>query len=176
MIIGLMLALVVCITPVAAVSADDFEIDIYKSDEKNIFTGSSKLSTYTYCNVNNMSEEYIRINTTGTKNMHSYVTFKPVGIPDAPVMVVDTGESTIALPALVSIYLPRSVDEWEIKYYSRLNEDPTITDVYLKNSGVINLNQFFGEYVRYGLWFELSWNQCLRTVQYSSYYWIIPDV
>ena len=176
MIIGIMMALMLCITPVAAVSADDFEIVIYKSDEKNIFTGSSKLSTYTYRNLNNMSEEYIWINTTGTNNMFSYVTFKPANIPDAPTMVVDTGGSTLALPALVTIYLPRSVDEWEIKYYSRLTEYPTITDECLKNAGTVNLNKFFGEYIRHGLFMRLSMTQCLHTVQYSSYYWFIPDV
>ena len=109
--------------------------------------------------------------------MFSYVTFKPANIEGAPVMVVNTGESTLALPAKVSIYLPMSVDEWEIKYYSRLNEYPLLTDEYLKNAGTINMNEQFGHYIRYGLSLELSLNQRLHAVQCPScsVCWLIPE-
>ena len=67
-----MLALVVCITPVAAVSADDFEI---------VFDNKSYFEKYTYSNMNNPGETYISIITYGTHWYDSYVTFKPANIP-----------------------------------------------------------------------------------------------
>lgn len=176
LLLGTMLVLGLCITPVAAVSADDFEINITKSDEKHMFTGGSYWSIYTYSNVNNPNEEYIMINTTGTLHMFSYVTIKPANIPDAPLMVVDTGAGTLLLPAVVSIHLPRSVDEWEIKYYSRLLEYPTITDTYLKNAGVINLNKHFGKCIDHGLHLELSAGQWIHAMSNTLCYWYIPEV
>jgi hypothetical protein len=170
MLIGL--ALMLCISPVAAVSADDFEVVITKSDEKNIFTGSSKLSTYTYSNVNNQSEEYFWVNTTGTKNMFSYVTFKPANIPDAPEMVVETKNGS------KDIYLPQSVDVWDIKYYSHSSPMSSPSHKYLKNAGVVNLNEYFkGEFRNY-LYLELSLGQFIQG-DFSTIFdkrWSIPEV
>ena len=129
LLFGIMMALVVCITPVAAVSADDFEI-VTKKD--------GKLNTYTYSNVNNPDEGYTRITTDSTR--YSYVTFKPANIPDAPVMVVDTDR-----PA--DIYLTRIDDEWEIKYYSSSGPISQPNDKYLKNAGVVNLNEISRKYI-----------------------------
>ena len=162
------MALMLCITPVAAVSGDDFEVVITKSDEKNIFTGSSKLSKYTYSNKNNQSEEYIIINTTGTKNMFSYVTFKPANIEGAPVMVVDTSNKN------AFINLSRSVDDWEIKFYSSPDSFSQPDPKYLKNAGVVNLNEFFGKYIWNELFLELGWGQFI--LGDNGKRWSIPDV
>ena len=55
------------------------------------------------------NEEYIWITTSGTFKLYSLVTFKPANIDDAPLMVIDTYRNK------VTIGLPRSVDEWEVK-------------------------------------------------------------
>ena len=108
-VIGIVLVLALCITPVAAVSADDFNVDVKEG---------YYYKTYTYSYVDKPKEKYIEIITDGTHGLYSYVTFKPANIKGAPVMVVDTGNTD----KHVTIYLPHSVDEWEIKYYS--NSDP----------------------------------------------------
>jgi hypothetical protein len=158
MLIGLAaLALMLCISPVAALSGDDFEVVI---DE------SGWGYTYTYHNVNDPSEEYIKISTGDTQWMYSLVTFKPADIPDAPTMMVDTYHSLHPK----TIYLSQSVDYWDIKYYSSYsnglkNPDPK----FLKNHGIVNLKEFFGEYIKYGLRLELSWYQCI----YPRYYFLL---
>ena len=52
MIIGTMLVLMLCISPVVAVSGSDFEIEF---DDYIVF------ETYKYSNQNNLSEKYIHI-------------------------------------------------------------------------------------------------------------------
>ena len=165
LLIGIMLALVVCITPVAAVSADDFEVDV----EEGYY-----YKTYTYTYVDKPKEKYIEIITDGTYGMYSYVTFKPINIKNASVMVVDTGNTD----KLITIYLPRSVDEWEIKYYSCFDSFSQPDDKYLKNAGTVNLKKFFEKCISEGLWLELSLGQYIASshkvitgIRYS-----LPDV
>jgi hypothetical protein len=139
MLIGLALALVLCISPVAAVSGTDFEI---------VHDDSQYYDTYKYCNVNDPDEKYINVFTVGTHCLKSIVTFKPANIPDAPAMLVYTNGE-------VDIYLPKSVDEWEIKYYSRFRHEPNICKEHLKNSGVVNLNEEFRESLSHETWLNL---------------------
>ncbi len=156
-VIGIMMALVLCISPVAAVSGTDFDIVV---DE------SGKIPTYKYLNPNykvhpdcpnSPGEKYFRIHTKGTFFSYSLVTFKPANIPDAPVMVVDTNGKR-------EIYLPyHSVDEWEIKFYCCKNPIDQPDDKYLKNAGVVNVKEVFGEYLPRGLDLVLSWAQMLYT-------------
>ena len=165
MLFGIMMALALCITPVAAVSADDFEVDV----EEGYY-----YKTYTYTYVDKPKEKYIEIITDGTYGMYSYVTFKPINIKNASVMVVDTGNTD----KLITIYLPRSVDEWEIKYYS--NSKPLLKPDrdYLKNAGTVNLNKFFKNQIQNGdgLYLELSWNQHIHSVKSFDPCYYIPEV
>jgi hypothetical protein len=154
-----MLILALCITPVAAVSADDFEI---------VFDRSIYSDKYTYCNVNNPDEQYTEIFTLGTFCLYSLVTFKPANIPDAPTMVVDTC-------CISKIKLPRSVDEWEIKYYSKYGDIPPLNDEYLKNAGVVNLNEEFKEFTEWRLYLELSWGQYIISEILPLIRWSIPS-
>jgi hypothetical protein len=64
-------------------------------------------------------------------------------------MVVDTSRKT-------SITLPRCVDEWEIKYYSRFWYKPTLEGKYLIREGVVNLNEEFRESLSHGAWLNLE--------------------
>lgn len=130
MLIGLALVLMLCISPVAAVSADDFEI---------VHDDSQYYDTYTYRNVNDPDEKYIKITTDSTR--YSFVTFKPVGIKGAPVMIVNTTNKN------ADIYLPKSVDEWVIKSYSTSEYMPYLDSKYLKNLGVVNLKEISGKYI-----------------------------
>ena len=156
------MALVVCITPVAAVSADDFNVVTWES----AYDG-----TYMYYNLNDPDELYTEIHTYSYTydacDLHSLVTFKPANIQGAPVMVVDTDKSGY-------IYLPRSVDDWEIKFYSSFESLPY--PKYLKNSGVVNLNQFFGKYIEEGLSLELVGGKYITVLTYPWVYYSIPDV
>jgi hypothetical protein len=61
------------------------------------------------------------------------------------------------------IDLPQSVDEWEIKYYSRWFRKPSLTPKYLKNAGVVNLKKELGKYIPAGLHLELSGGQFFGT-------------
>jgi hypothetical protein len=167
LLIGTMLVLALYITPVVAVSGSDFE------DVVEVVDG---VDTYKYLNRNNLSEEYTLIETSGTHWLQSFVTFKPANIPDAPTMEVDTFSDNH-----VYIYLPRSVDDWEIKYYSceeEFNLYPC--KAYLKNSGVVNLNEKFGGYISQGCELDLmlSWGQCIWCPSGFPFskIWYIPDV
>lgn len=160
LLIGIVLSLVLCITTVAAVTGDDFEVVIDKS---------GYFESYTYLNVNNPDELYTDIYTYGTCYLHSLVTFKPANIQGAPVMMVDTDKCGV-------IHLPRSVDDWEIKYYSSFESLSYLDPKYLKNSGVVNLNQFFGKYISEGLTLELSQGQFIILQGYPWAYFHIPDV
>ena len=152
------------ITPVAAVSGDDFEVVTWESD----YDG-----TYIYCNLNDPDELYTEIktysHTYGTCYLHSLVTFKPANIQGAPVMMVDTDKSGV-------IHLPRSVDDWEIKFYSSPKSFSHPDPKYLKNSGVVNLNQFFGKYISKGLSLELVQGKYITVLIYPWVYYYIPDV
>jgi hypothetical protein len=142
MLIGVALALMLCISPVAAVSGSEFKI---------VIDDSGDIPTYTYKNRAYPNEKYIHIHTSGTNWFCSLVTFKPANIPDAPVMVVDTSYCE------KEILLTNSVDKWEIKYYSSFWYKPTEPDPeYLKYAGVFNLNELFGEYISKGSWLELQ--------------------
>ena len=162
LLIGTMLVSMLCIAPVCALTGDDFEVLV----DENIISDS-----YTYFNLNDPGEKYTEIFTTGTYWLCSLVTFKPANIPDAPVMVVDTCGHRY-------IYLPRSVDEWEIKYYSRFWHEPNICKEHLKNAGVVNLNEYFGKYIENGLHLELSTGQCIypRELMWPSPKYTIPSV
>ena len=91
MLIGLALALVLCISPVVAVTGDDF---------KDVFEVVDGVDTYKYLNLNDPGEKYIELHTEGTRCLNSIVVFKPANIPDAPMMKVDTFKksSVILLP------------------------------------------------------------------------------
>ena len=158
--IGIMLALVLCITPVAAVSNDDFEIVSGKEEGDFYYT-------YKYRNMNNPDEIYTYITTSGTRWLYSLVTFQPANISDAPVMVVDTSNKN------AFINLSRSVDDWEIKFYSSPDSFSQPDDKYLKNAGVLNLNEYFGKYIEKGLSLELSWGQYFSAWRH---HYSIPDV
>ena len=162
LLFGIMLALMLCITPVAAVTGDDFEVLI----------NYPKLDTYTYFNMNDPDEEYTEINTEGTRWSKSFVTFKPANIPGAPVMIVNTESER-------DIRLPQSVDDWEIKFYSSSERMFHLDDKYLKNAGVVNLKKFFGKGIWNGLELELSsWDQKIVCPYpgYRSLIYYIPEV
>lgn len=178
MIIGIAMVLVLCISPVAAVSADDFEI---------VIDDSGDIPTYKYSNPNykmhpdcpnSPGEKYFLISCRGTSWLKSFVTFKPADIPDAPTMMVDTNGKA-------DIYLPyHSVDKWEIKYYSNFRKMSPPYDKYLKNAGTVDVKLVFRQYLPRGLELWLSSMQLLCTK--NSYYndkgmvekpaWVIPDV
>ena len=187
LLIGIMMALMLCITPVAAVSDDDFEVDIDESGDPDVPTseaevtgddfeivtwqaGTWRVNSYKYLNTNDPDEQYIAIGALGTR-WHSQLTVQAVGIPNAPVMVVDTYY-------MASIYLPRSVDEWEIKFYSAGEPRfyPDLDDKYLKNAGVVNLNEKFGEYIENGICLDLINHHCMWPVDHSELCYYIPEV
>ena len=162
---GIALVLMLCISPVAAVSGTDFEIYINKENGKPV--------TYTYYNQKNPYDEYIKVHSSGTDWKYSIVTFKPANIEGAPVMIVDTYKNK------VNIRLPRSVDDWEIKYYSngdRLCPFCQPDDKYLKNAGVVNLNEEFEKYIPDGLILELGWGQFISQWYAPWPRWSIPSV
>ena len=161
LLIGIMLVLALCISPVVAVSADDFYITIDRCGDGML---------YTYFNQNDLDEEYIQIYTYGTLWLYSYVTFKPANIPDAPKMVVDTSYRERYF------LLPKSVDDWEIKYYSRTDPLYHLTDKWLKNSGVVNLNKRFGKYIPNELILELSTGQYIFHLEHRFDRYCIPSV
>lgn len=130
--------------PEAKVTGDGFKII---SSEENGW------HQHKYCNLNNPNEKYIVIHTEGTKGKISQVTFKPANIEGAPVMVAKTTQRN------VRFYLPQSVDEWEIKYYSGFNSFDQQDVKYLKNAGVVNLKEYFEECILDELWLELSLGQ-----------------
>lgn len=167
----IMLALVLCTAPVAAVCGDDFDV---VEDETGI------IYKYKYVNKNDPDEKYFEIFTQGTTVLHSFVTFKPANIPDAPKMVVSTYGGlyeSVPLPRQFSLprkfFLPKSVDKWEIKYYSSLCYEPKPKPRCLKNACVVNLNEYFGENAHY-LHLELSAGQFILSDTGGCY--IIPDV
>ncbi|HJJ81202.1 MAG TPA: hypothetical protein O0X21_03780 [Methanocorpusculum sp.] len=150
LLIGLALALMLCISPVSAgtSSGAGYEApwDEYGHYEK-----------YRYRALYNQSEEYITIWTEGTLYCDSFVSFRPANIPDAPTMVVRTHPiAHMKKYDKIYFYLPRSVDEWVIKYYSFPGRMPNYYDDCLKNKGVFNLNELFGEYISKGSWLELQ--------------------
>lgn len=116
------------------------------------------------------NEEYIWLITPGTSWKYSLVTFKPANIDDAPLMVIDTYRKN------VTIGLPRSVDEWEIKYYSNSKPLSRPDPDYLKNAGVVNLNEKFRYHVKDGLHLELSWGQFISRRSFSIPRYSIPAV
>lgn len=134
-----------------------------------------KYNRYTslkYCNVSNPNEEYINIFTDGTLILYSLVTFKPANIPNALTMVVDTNGARY-------IHLPKSVDEWEIKYYSSFRSISYPYDKYLKNAGVVNLKEYFGDSIPgKELRLELTGGQYIRLGGIFPLVrrWSIPDV
>ena len=173
LLIGLALALMLCISPVAALSGDDFFIS--KWDANGV-----KMNAYR-CN-DMPHDEYIRIHPTGTLVLKSLVTFKPANIPDAPEMVVYTKgnffEDSNNHPSKV-ILLTSVVDEWEIKYYSTYKDvtpQSLHNDKYLKNKGVVNLKEYFLEdYARcWTLLLQESLGQYI--IGDSCTKWSIPDV
>ena len=116
------------------------------------------------------SEEYLWIHCTGTALKYSYVTFRPANIPDAPLMIIDTYHKDVI------IYLPRSVDEWEIRFYSDSEPLSQLDPLYLKNAGVVNLKEMFRYHIKDGLHLELSWGQYICRRSFILPYYAIPDV
>ena len=129
------------------------------------------LKLYTYRNDTNQDEKYIQIFVNGTFCMKSFVTLKPANIPDAPVMVV----YTYMFKGYID--LPQSVDDWEVKYYSRhWLKKPTLETKYLKNAGVVNLKKELGKYIPDGLHLELSGGQFFGTsAVFPTASWDIPS-
>ena len=162
MLIGLALALMLCISPVAAVSGNDFDIDIDNFNDDGH-------DTYKYYNKYTPGEKYIHIHTKGTSWLYSLVTFKPANIPDAPKMYVYTNSKC-------DIYLPKSVDEWEIKYYSRWRHEPNICIEDLKNAGNMNLKENFRHHVDEGLILELSKGQYIYPQGMDYFSYDVPSV
>jgi hypothetical protein len=160
LLIGTMLALMLCISPVAAFTGDEY-IDVV--DE------SGDIPSYTYKNWAYLNEKYIHIFTKGTALKYSLVTFKPVNIPDAPKMYVYTNSKC-------DIYLPKSVDEWEIKFYSRWRHEPNICIGDLKNSVVVDLKENFRHHVDEGLILELSKGQYIYPQGMDYFRYDIPEV
>jgi hypothetical protein len=161
LLIGVALALVLCISPVGAVSGTDFEIVVGANEYRK---------TYKYHNVNDPDEKYTRILTYGTLWNYSLVTFKPANIPDAPEMVVDTKNGS------KDIYLPQSVDVWDIKYYSHSSPMSSPSHKYLKNAGIVNLNELLEGYTSSELILELSWGQFISQNFDPWNRYNIPDV
>jgi hypothetical protein len=153
MLIGLALALVLCISPVVAVSGSDFEIVVDESGD---------IPTYKYYDMYSSSSNYIQLRTDGTRCLNSIVVFKPHNIPGAPMMTVNTYKRSAI------IYLPKSVDEWEIEYYSCSKTYIYPCKAFLKNAGVVNLNEFYKGHNWEYLDLELSKRQCIS----SPYTWV----
>ena len=160
-----------CISPVAALSGDDFSIVKWKAD---------KVEYFGYICERTPHDEYIHIFPSGTSVLNSLVTFKPANIPDAPEMVIDTSGVCIDAsgrhPSKM-IKLCSCVGEWEIKYYSRFwskldKPDPE----YLKNSGVIHLNWYFRDAIRKGSWLELQISAGQYITDSWGLRWSIPSV
>ena len=133
---------------------------------------------YKYCNLNNSDEEYLVIYMGATWFKYSYVTFKAANIPDALVMVVNTTQPPIFRHKFKRVYLPRSVDEWEIKYYSRWGSLKAPEPNYLKNACVVNLNEYFKGQDKNGLYIELSAGQFIGNIPGGTrnMYYSIPSV
>lgn len=115
-----------------------------------VCTADGKYWSYKYRNVNDPNEKYTQIYTDGSYNRYSLVTFEPANIPDAPKMSVNTTGARY-------IYLPRCVDDWEIRYYycySDMDYGDHSRHKHLKYAGVVNLNEYFGEYIKRGLFFR----------------------
>lgn len=136
----------------------NFKIVHYKDDDTD---------AYKYLNVNDPNEKYIQIYTEGRINMDSVVTFKPANIPGAPV---------IEASSYADISLPQSVDEWEIKYYSNVWPMSSPLPEDLKNAGVVNLKEFFGEYISEGLLLKVSTGQYIAPLDYREFRYYIPEV
>ena len=160
-LVALVLALALCTGPVVALCGGDFE---------DVFEKVDGVDTYKYLNLNNPDEKYFKIHCDGTIILHSMVTFKPANIPDAPKMLVYTYKGSR------NIFLPQSVDEWEIEYYSRFLHEPNICVEHLKNSGVANIHKVFTKYTEKGLILELSAGQFIYSVQRTALYWNMPSV
>lgn len=142
---------------------------------------SGPIHTYKYLNRNDPNEEYTVIySVEGTRWKYSLVTFKPENIPDAPEMIVDTsGRYFTNKEERRLIYLPRSIDKWEIEFYSckkKYNLYPC--KAYLKNAGVVNLNEEFKNSTSMELELYLRVGQSIigKGPRNSAYFWDIPDV
>jgi hypothetical protein len=145
---------------VTALSGDDINITTEIFERRDY---------YIYNNTANPDEHYITIYTTGTKWLKSVVTFRPANIPDAPTMVVDTSDPAVIL-------LPRSVDEWEIKYYRRFWPLDAPNEKYLKNACVVNIRMIAESYITGRVILELSDGQYFTSMQVSRVCCYIPEV
>ena len=160
MIIGTMLVLALCITPVAAFTGEEYIV---------VIDDSGDIPTYKYFDKSHPDYFPIIIFTEGTNWLKSLVTLKPANIPDAPVMVVDTNNRRY-------IELPRSVDKWEIKYYSRFGINPSLSDKYLKNAGVVDLREDFNPWYRSGGYLYLMLSEDQYLWGYVFYYVVPPSL
>ena len=164
MLIGIALVLMLCISPVAAVCGDGFEIVIGNTDG---------IESHTYYYKDNPNEKYTEIYTPGSYFHYSKIMFRPANIPDAPMMFVDVSDERY-------IYLPQCVDDWEIRYYtchSDMNCGDHSGHNHFKNEGVVNLNEYFGEHIKYGLFLVQIGNPIIAS-QWDplSKPYYIPDV
>jgi hypothetical protein len=134
-----------------------------------VLTCYPEMDTYFYFNVKNQNEKYIDIFTKGTAWQYSLFTFKPANDPLAPEMVIN--------PRYVRyIYLPQSVDEWEIKYYNKYGDLSYPDPKYLRRSGIINLNEFFEGYIPNGLYLDASMRCYISARRNHRVIWSIPGV
>ena len=173
MIIGIMLVLALCISPVAAYSTTTGAGFVAPWDEYGFY------EKYKYRHLYNQSETYTVLWTKGTRYFDSITTFKPVNIPDAPTMVVRTHNNAhMNKYDKIYFYLPQSVDEWIIKYYSSMGRLECNYSKYLKNAGVVNLNEYFKNCISMELELHLSVGQTIvgKGPRNSAYSWDIPDV
>lgn len=83
-------------------------------------------------------------------------------------MLVDTSNPTY-------ICLTQSVDDWEIKYYSRYLYTCKPHTKYLKNAGVVNLNEYFGASISHDLKLELRTGQYIYPTDNPDFKYTIPD-
>lgn len=173
MILGTILILALCITPVAAYSTTTGAGYEAPWDEYGFY------EKYRYRALYNQSEQYTVLWTKGTRYCDSITTFKPVNIPDAPTMVVRTHNNAhMNKYDKIYLYLPKSVDEWEIKYYSSLGRLDCDFYPNLKNAGIINLNEYFRKCITMELELELSIGQSIigKCPYNTARSWDIPDV
>jgi hypothetical protein len=115
---------------------------------------------YKYCDINNPGVGYTTIYVHCSR--YSLVTFTPANIPDSPLMIVQRDGGG------VHVSLPRSVDEWEIKYYSCID--------HLKNAGVVNLKETFEEHIDKQLYLARSPVPHIASTTWPYPTWYIPGV
>jgi hypothetical protein len=143
-------------------SSNGFEINHYSND-------GNDYSWYVYTDTKNPNDQCYDLFTRGTKWLNSIVTFRPANIPGALTMNVDTHR-----PRHIS--LPRSIDVWEVKYYSSFWYFDYPEPKKLKNSGIFNLREITNQTTLKHIYMELSLDQYLSPGGPDNTKYYIPDV